>query len=1359
MPSQARALDVVRHFARAGAMLQPTPRTPPQPSAAAQPQPTQQPHQPHVQPSASPSAAVAAVTQPTGLVPLRVALRDGYGSGSRPAPRICVHIVPGEPQVVVAKDMDSAVNAAMYAAPPLAGLPLATASSSSTGAGSGAGAAPAGAPPSVSLASQAAASPGGTASGPTSGSGIRKSFTFDHVFGPEASQGHIYDSLAAPLVDQFFAGFNATILAYGQTFSGKTFTMGSSNDHRTPEPVRGIIPRIVLDVFRHIEIRDLLMPGNDQREISIRENRQGVITIAGVHEEWVATPAELLKCLERGGIERTTGDTQIHSHSSRSHAIVTITLDQIAQQAQRPEGLLARAAGDPVLLRRSKLHLVDLAGSERLKRTGAEGVRLRESVKINSGLLALGNVISVLGADRPARASETPHVPYRDSKLTRLLQDSLGGNSRTIMIACISPLEDDMDETLNTLKYAYRARKIQNKPIVNTVDQQATEMNNLQLRISELQEKLQDRSEQHAVPKLGPDSLDFDNEQWIQYFMDELKLRTIRGTNATKALQTIGKEKEELEAKLVDAEAELRAATDERQELLLRLEEAETSQARMSDVAEDARKLAVLLAEALSGASVSSADMKGAQSLIAKSSISSPAPATDDASSSATLRPLEKELHEAQKRVADLEAALAQMQEQHRMLESSHSEITLLRQINSDLKLENLTMQSEIEALRQETLMGLAPDQDVQGIVSIKILNEAASQTEPALALTNSVMPPPGTDLEFPVHISRAYPGYQEPENGGDDGAEVEAGPSVQQLTEELNVLMRAKVDLSRELSKANREAEKARHGYLDSIQRLERELDVAQRELAKAHEDQLERDQAKEKQKDEYERKLKVQETAIQKLKAKTKELERGVRDKDNSEKRLQDSQQEIEKAHAQLAAWRKKLREDAEKASEQEQRRAREVAALNREIEDDHKRIRQLEAQIELGRKKLDRKNEEIAALTRRLKDAAPTIGSVAGSVKSLRLNSLDRSAADQDRTNDETSTQFSAPDAANDVVSDADPGELLPDIPRPTLGVARDMNVSMRVKSAEIERFQAYHRITKRLREIRTKVDETEARIRDAESSLESAQGDERDQITSEIEQLRRNKTVLLRHVVELRTEKRKAEAGLPPESIAEPDAALLPLSGAGDEADYDSLVELFADDPQTIELIPRLRTASLEECRQMVVECLKRIHALQSVARDAADREQIEAQLHASTDHIAKLEQKIQRQSRVHERQLVAAEALFKAQLKELQDRIALQGRANKDGLAAGSARLFRNSTPASLNETLHNLEKDVFYYRNANKELKSKLREVVAINHRLAKGMQRQREPADPSAGPPSAAAVAAEGSGSSPPRQWSQAAE
>nr|KAJ3422819.1 hypothetical protein HK105_006191 [Polyrhizophydium stewartii] len=668
-------------------------------------------------------------------------------------------------------------------------------------------------------------------------------------------------------------------------------------------------------------------------------------------------------------------------------------------------------------------------------------------------------------------------------------------------------------------------------------------------------------------------------------------------------------------------------------------------------------------------------------SISKRSSISSPAPATDDASSSATLRPLEKELHEAQKRVADLEAALAQMQEQHRMLESSHSEITLLRQINSDLKLENLTMQSEIEALRQETLMGLAPDQDVQGIVSIKILNEAASQTEPALALTNSVM------------VRRAYPGYQEPENGGDDGAEVEAGPSVQQLTEELNVLMRAKVDLSRELSKANREAEKARHGYLDSIQRLERELDVAQRELAKAHEDQLERDQAKEKQKDEYERKLKVQETAIQKLKAKTKELERGVRDKDNSEKRLQDSQQEIEKAHAQLAAWRKKLREDAEKASEQEQRRAREVAALNREIEDDHKRIRQLEAQIELGRKKLDRKNEEIAALTRRLKDAAPTIGSVAGSVKSLRLNSLDRSAADQDRTNDETSTQFSAPDAANDVVSDADPGELLPDIPRPTLGVARDMNVSMRVKSAEIE---AYHRITKRLREIRTKVDETEARIRDAESSLESAQGDERDQITSEIEQLRRNKTVLLRHVVELRTEKRKAEAGLPPESIAEPDAALLPLSGAGDEADYDSLVELFADDPQTIELIPRL----------------------------------IEAQLHASTDHIAKLEQKIQRQSRVHERQLVAAEA-----------------------------RLFRNSTPASLNETLHNLEKDVFYYRNANKELKSKLREVVAINHRLAKGMQRQREPADPSAGPPSAAAVAAEGSGSSPPRQWSQAAE
>jgi hypothetical protein len=274
------------------------------------------------------------------------------------------------------------------------------------------------------------------------------------------------------------------------------------------------------------------MPQSTNREISIRENK-GQIVLSGVHEEIVSTPEEMMQCLVAGGIERTTGVTLMHSHSSRSHAILTITMEVMGPT----EGSVTT---------RSKLHLVDLAGSERLKRTGAEGVRLKESVKINSGLLALGNVISILGDSHthhheqhessPGTPRQQTHVPYRDSKLTRLLQDSLGGNSQTLMIACVSPLYEDLDETLNTLKYAYRARRIQNKPIVNIVDQKALERTSMQLKIHELEDRLRETRVDGQKPLLAPPPtletiIDFGNEAWMEKFIDQFRNQTSRGSS------------------------------------------------------------------------------------------------------------------------------------------------------------------------------------------------------------------------------------------------------------------------------------------------------------------------------------------------------------------------------------------------------------------------------------------------------------------------------------------------------------------------------------------------------------------------------------------------------------------------------------------------------------------------------------------------------------------------------------------------------------------------------------------------------------------------------------------------------------
>ncbi|KAK7311085.1 hypothetical protein RJT34_08980 [Clitoria ternatea] len=347
------------------------------------------------------------------------------------------------------------------------------------------------------------------------------SFTFDHVYGSTGSPSSaMFDECVASLVDGLFQGYNATVLAYGQTGSGKTYTMGTGFKDGYQE---GIIPQVMSALFNKIEtlkhqiefqlhvsfieilkeeVRDLLDPSSMTKPetanghagkvtipgkppIQIRESSNGVITLAGSTEISVTTLKEMAACLEQGSLSRATGSTNMNNQSSRSHAIFTITLEQMRKLSSPSEISLNDSMNEEYLC--AKLHLVDLAGSERAKRTGSDGLRFKEGVHINKGLLALGNVISALGDEK--KRKEGVHVPYRDSKLTRLLQDSLGGNSRTVMIACISPADINAEETLNTLKYANRARNIQNKPVVNR-DPMSNEMLKMRQQLECLQAEL-----------------------------------------------------------------------------------------------------------------------------------------------------------------------------------------------------------------------------------------------------------------------------------------------------------------------------------------------------------------------------------------------------------------------------------------------------------------------------------------------------------------------------------------------------------------------------------------------------------------------------------------------------------------------------------------------------------------------------------------------------------------------------------------------------------------------------------------------------------------------------------------------------
>ncbi|GMT23895.1 hypothetical protein PFISCL1PPCAC_15192 [Pristionchus fissidentatus] len=377
--------------------------------------------------------------------------------------------------------------------------------------------------------------------------GSDRSFTYDQVFDQSTPQRDVYEKCIERLVEGTLDGYNATVLAYGQTGSGKTHTMGTAFDTgAVDEEDLGVIPRSINHVFRRIaelkskadeegkiapsfevsvqftelyneEIIDLLdEEGVNAGNIRIHEDSRGEIYMQGVATRIVVDTLNTLEILKGGALRRTVASTNMNEQSSRSHAIFSMLI----AQKRVPEGVEFTAETEMEMLT-AKFHFVDLAGSERLKRTGATGDRAKEGISINCGLLSLGNVISALGGAN----GKVSHVPYRDSKLTRLLQDSLGGNSRTLMIACISPSDSDFVETLNTLKYANRAKNIKNKVVANQ-DKSSKLISELRVKITMLEnELLEFRQGRRTIGVDGEDAL---NDQYHENVMLTAEVNQLR---------------------------------------------------------------------------------------------------------------------------------------------------------------------------------------------------------------------------------------------------------------------------------------------------------------------------------------------------------------------------------------------------------------------------------------------------------------------------------------------------------------------------------------------------------------------------------------------------------------------------------------------------------------------------------------------------------------------------------------------------------------------------------------------------------------------------------------------------------------
>ncbi|KAM5334061.1 kinesin-like protein KIF21A isoform 10-T10 [Glossophaga mutica] len=818
--------------------------------------------------------------------------------------------------------------------------------------------------------------------------GKDKAFTFDYVFDIDSQQEQIYTQCIEKLIEGCFEGYNATVFAYGQTGAGKTYTMGTGFDVNIIEEEQGIISRAVKHLFKSIEekkhtaMKNGLPPPdfkvnaqflelyneevldlfdttrdidakNKKSNIRIHEDSTGGIYTVGVTTRTVNTESEMMQCLKLGALSRTTASTQMNVQSSRSHAIFTIHLCQTRMCPQ----LDAENATDNKVISESsemnefetltaKFHFVDLAGSERLKRTGATGERAKEGISINCGLLALGNVISALG-DRSKRAT---HVPYRDSKLTRLLQDSLGGNSQTIMIACVSPSDRDFMETLNTLKYANRARNIKNKVMVNQ-DRASQQINALRSEITRLQMELMEyKTGKRIIDEEGVESINdmFHENAMLQTENNNLRVRIKAMQETVDALRT------RITQLVSDQANQVLARAGEGNEEISNMihnyiKEIEDLRAKLLEseaVNENLRK-------SLTRATARSPYFSGPSSF-------SPTILSSDRETIEIIDLAKKDLEKLKRKEKKKKKRLQKLEESNREERSVAG-----KEDNADTDQEKKEEKGISERENNELEVEENPE------VSDHDDEEEEEEEEE-------------DDIE-------GGESSDESDSESDEKANYQA--DLANITCEIAI----KQKLIDELENSQKRLQTLKKQYEEKLMMLQHKI----------RDTQLERDQVLQnlgsvesyseekakKVKSEYEKKLQAMNKELQRLQAAQKEHARLLKNQSQYEKQLKKLQQDVMEMKKTKVRLMKQMKEEQEKARLTESRRNREIAQLKKDQRKRDHQLRLLEAQKRNQEVVLRRKTEEVTALRRQVR---PMSDKVAGKV-TRKLSSSDTPVQD--------------------------------------------------------------------------------------------------------------------------------------------------------------------------------------------------------------------------------------------------------------------------------------------------------------------------------------------------------------------------
>ncbi|XP_061840908.1 kinesin-like protein KIF21B isoform X7 [Nerophis lumbriciformis] len=838
--------------------------------------------------------------------------------------------------------------------------------------------------------------------------GKDKAFTYDFVFDVDSEQQNIYQACVHKLIEGCFEGYNATVFAYGQTGSGKTYTMGTGFDVSLSPLEQGIIPRAVHQLFQGIESRreraneagtpppefkvtaqflelyneeilDLFDGTRDlesrsrKSNIKIHEDASGSIYTTGVTSRLVHTEEELLQCLKLGALSRTTASTQMNAQSSRSHAIFTIYLCQmrVCQPVQTPNGeedpgelngVASSAIEQPEFeALMAKFHFVDLAGSERLKRTGATGERAREGISINCGLLALGNVISALG-DQTKKAG---HVPYRDSKLTRLLQDSLGGNSRTVMIACVSPSDRDFMETLNTLKYANRARNIKNKVVVNQ-DKTSQQISALRAEIARLQLELMEyKAGKRVACEEGSEGYSdlYQENAMFQRENDTLRLRvkamqeTIDHLN-TRVTHLLANEVSVLLTKSSEGNQEIGALI---QNYIREVEELRSKLVESEAMNESLRRQAARLSS---------------RTALPSSALS---PATGHPpGSSPTPMSMEAEMTDVLRRAkVDIERLKKKERRQRRMSPELEKGLKKRVKLNGDGGQNGQNGVVDSDDNYTEDIM--SPLQEESGCDEEEEEEEEEGREEDEEFDSDESLVDSDSDTEEKANFQADL---------ADLTCEIEIK---QKLIDELENSQRRLLMLKLQyeeklilLQNKIRDTQLERDRVLQNLSESTHPLTISKRTLTSLHDSTVSMENYTEEKanriKQEYEKRLKEMNRDLLKLQTAQKEHARLLKNQSRYERELKKLQAEVNEMKKTKVVLMKQMKEEQQKRRLVEAKRNREIAQLKKEQRRQEFQIRALESQKRQQELVLRRKTQEVTAL-RRL--AKPMSDRVAGRV----------------------------------------------------------------------------------------------------------------------------------------------------------------------------------------------------------------------------------------------------------------------------------------------------------------------------------------------------------------------------------------